>query len=168
MRNSGRRRPRLIKSSRTLRQASVLSPPMLLIASSTFWPSSRTPMTTSSEMEVALRSSRTPTTAPSRMSRTIGSSTSERLPVGLHLAPDPAHGVLADRAAKQGGERAAHPARVGASEIAARNQRVSDKRAPLIGPQRLALPLRRLAIGGVEPGARDLDLHPAEASQQRP
>jgi hypothetical protein len=40
-------------------RASALSPPMLLIASSTFWPSSRTP-TTSSEMEVALRSSRTP------------------------------------------------------------------------------------------------------------
>ena len=37
------------------RQASVLSPPMLLIASSTFWPSSRTPSTTSSEIEVADR-----------------------------------------------------------------------------------------------------------------
>jgi hypothetical protein len=46
----------------TARQASVLSPPMLLIASRTFWPSARTPMTTSSEIEVALRSSRTRTT----------------------------------------------------------------------------------------------------------
>jgi hypothetical protein len=36
----------------------VLSPPIRLIARSTFWPSSRTPMTMSSEMEVALRSSR--------------------------------------------------------------------------------------------------------------
>ena len=53
-------------------------PPMLLIASNTFWPSARTPMTTRSEMEVALRSSRTRTTVPSRMSRTIGSSASER------------------------------------------------------------------------------------------
>jgi len=35
-------------------------------------------MTTSSEMEVALRSSRTRTTVPSRMSRTIGSSASGR------------------------------------------------------------------------------------------
>ena len=91
-----------------------------------------------------------------------------RLPVGLHLAPDPAHRVLADRTAKQGGERTAHPARVGAGEIAARDQRVRNKRAPLIGPQCLALPLRRLAIGGVQPGARHLDLHLAEASQQRP
>ena len=67
-----------MRSSRTVRQASVLSPPMLLIASSTFWPSARTPMTTSSEIEVALRSSRTRTTVPSRISRTIGSSASER------------------------------------------------------------------------------------------
>ena len=37
------------------------SPPMFLTASSTFWPSSRTPMTTSSEIDVALRSSRTRT-----------------------------------------------------------------------------------------------------------
>jgi hypothetical protein len=44
----------------------------------TFWPSSRTPIATSSEMEVALRSSRTRTTVPSRMSRTIGSSASKR------------------------------------------------------------------------------------------
>jgi hypothetical protein len=34
--------------------------------------------------------------------------------------------------------------------------------------QWLALPLRRLAIGGVQPGARHLDLHLAETPQQRP
>jgi hypothetical protein len=56
-----------------------LSPPMLLMASSTFWPSARTPMTTSSEIAVALRSSRTRTTVPSRINRTIGSSASERV-----------------------------------------------------------------------------------------
>src|SRR5215207_5251482 len=78
MRNSGRCSPRRMRSSSTLRQASALSPPMLLIASSTFWPSSRTPRTTRSEMEVALRSSRTRTTVPSRINRTIGSSASER------------------------------------------------------------------------------------------
>jgi hypothetical protein len=52
---------------------------MLLIASNTFWPSARTPRTTSSEIEVALRSSRTRTTVPSRIRRTIGSSASERV-----------------------------------------------------------------------------------------
>src|SRR5437660_9795180 len=51
---------------------------MLLTATNTFWPSVRTPMTTSSEIAVALRSSRTSTTVPSRMSRTIGSAASER------------------------------------------------------------------------------------------
>ena len=72
MRNSGRLSPR-DEIVEHVRQASALSPPMLLIASSTFWPSARTPITTSSEIEVALRSSRTRTTVPSRMSRTIGS-----------------------------------------------------------------------------------------------
>ena len=47
---------------------------------------SRTPMTTRSEMEVALRSSRTRTTVPSRMSRTIGSSASER---AFHASQSP-------------------------------------------------------------------------------
>jgi hypothetical protein len=52
---------------------------MLLIASSIFWPSARTPSITSSEIKVALWSSRTRTTVPSRISRTIGSAASERL-----------------------------------------------------------------------------------------
>src|SRR6202158_3635586 len=41
-----------------------LSPPMLLIASKTFWPSARTPRTTRSETEVALRASRQRPTHP--------------------------------------------------------------------------------------------------------
>ena len=135
--NSGRRRPRLIRSSSTVRQASVLSPPMLLIASSTFWPSARTPITTSSEIAVALRSSRTRTTVPSRMSRTIGSrpaSACPRLPVGLHLAPHPAHRVLAHRAAKQRRERPADPTCVGAGEVGRGNQGVHLP-GPLFSPQ---------------------------------
>src|SRR6266536_5908430 len=42
--------------SSTARQASVVSPPMLLTASSTFCPSVRTPMATSSDIAAALRS----------------------------------------------------------------------------------------------------------------
>src|ERR1700739_4091980 len=42
------------------------------------WPSSRTPSTTSSTIEVAFRSSRTRTTVPSRIKRMIGSSASGR------------------------------------------------------------------------------------------
>ena len=90
------------------------------------------------------------------------------VPVGLHLAPRPAHRVLAHRAAEQRRERPAYPARVGAGEIAARDQRVGGQRAPLVGPQRLALPLRRLAVGGVQPGARHRDLDRAERARQRP
>ena len=69
---------RPMRSSRTARQASVVSPPMCLTASSTFWPSTRTPIATRSEIAVALRSSRTRTAVPSRISRTIGSSWRER------------------------------------------------------------------------------------------
>ena len=54
---------------------------MFFTASNTFWPSSRTPKATRSEIEVAFLSSRTRTTVPSRMSRTILSSSSGlRLP----------------------------------------------------------------------------------------
>jgi hypothetical protein len=52
---------------------------MFLTANSTFWPSSRTPSTTKSTIEVAFRSSRTRTTVPSRINRQIGSSASERV-----------------------------------------------------------------------------------------
>ena len=51
---------------------------MLLIASSIFWPSARTPSSTSNEIEVALLSEPTRATVPSRISRTIGCSASER------------------------------------------------------------------------------------------
>jgi hypothetical protein len=81
-----------------VRVGSALSPPMALTASKTFWPSERTPITTSSEIAVALRSSRTRTTVPSRISRVIGSSASERVfhaSQSLHLAAHPAHRVLA-------------------------------------------------------------------------
>src|SRR6516225_6968101 len=71
IRISGLRSPRLTRSSRTARQASLVSPPMFLMANSIFWPSSRTPSTTKSTIEVALRSSRTRTTVPSRIRRTV-------------------------------------------------------------------------------------------------
>jgi hypothetical protein len=61
-----------------LRQAASLSPPLFFTASSTFWPSWRTPSATKREIEVAFLSSRTRTTVPSRMRRMIGSSARER------------------------------------------------------------------------------------------
>ena len=116
MRKAGRCRPRSTRSSRTARQVSVLSPPMFLSASNTFWPSSRTPRTTSNDIEVALRSSRTRTTVPSRISRTIGSSASERAFQASQSAftfrHHPAHRVLSDRTAEQRRECSADPARL--------------------------------------------------------
>ena len=53
-------------------------------------------------------------------------------------------------------ERAAHTARVGAGQIAARDQRIGGQRAVPVAPPRLALPLGGLAVGGVEPRARHL------------
>jgi hypothetical protein len=111
----------------------LLSPPMLLTASNAFWPSTRTPMTTSSEIAVALRSSRTRITVPSRMSHTIGSSANERashasqslftlrhtrLTVSLPTAPW-----------KQRAQRPPHPARVGAGQVAASDQRVGRQQS---------------------------------------
>ena len=89
------------------------------------------------------------------------------VPVALHLAPGPAHRVLADRPAEQGRQRAANPPRIGAGQIAARDQRVGGKRAALIGPQRLALPFRRPALRCGQPGPRHRDLDRPERAGQR-
>ena len=59
------------------------------------------------------------------------------VPVALHLAPHPAHRVLADRAAEQGRERTAHPARVGAGEIACPR---SARRRPACAADKPAAP----------------------------
>src|SRR5438552_612110 len=88
------------------------------------------------------------------------------VPVSLLFAPLSSHLVLADRPAEQRCERPAHAARVGAGEVCARNQRVGCQRAPLIGPQRLALPFARPALGSVQPGARHRDLDRPEGAGQ--
>jgi hypothetical protein len=71
--NPGLLRPRASGSSRNLRQAAVLSPPIFLMESSTFCPSRRTPMAGRDEMFVALRSSRVLITVPWRISRRMSS-----------------------------------------------------------------------------------------------
>ena len=136
--------PRRMRSSSTARQASALSPPMALTASSTFWPSVRTPTATKSEIAVALRSSRTHP-VPSRISRTIGSSASARaFQASLRSSPCARRGSPCPcRPRRRTGRRArgGHDA-VGAGEIAAGDQRVGSECSPLISPQRAALPLR--------------------------
>jgi hypothetical protein len=56
------------------------------------------------------------------------------VPVALHLAPRSAHRVLADRAAEHRRQCPAHPARIGASEVAPCDQGVGGKCPTLIGP----------------------------------
>src|SRR5262245_66183921 len=172
MRNSGRRRPRWIRSSRTARQASVLSPPMLLAASNTFWPSVRTPITTSSEIDVAFRSSRTRTTVPSRINRTIGSSASERasvpsLPIAPYFPPHPADNILTEPVSKQRLERTADTARIGPGQVRRGNQGVCRQCAALIGPQHLALPFTGLPVRADQAGARHLERDPPKGPGQR-
>src|SRR5213075_204315 len=86
----------------------------------------------------------------------------------LHLAPGPAHRVLADRTPEQRRERAPHPARVGTGEVATRNQRIDHPRAPLVATQGLAFPFRRLALGSIQPRAWHRDLDRPEGAGQRP
>ncbi len=61
-----------------------------------------------------------------------------------------------------------HMTSIGVGEIGARDQRVGGKCAPLIGPQGLALPFRRPALGRGQPGARHRDLDRPERACQRP
>src|SRR6201996_1044078 len=90
------------------------------------------------------------------------------IPIALHLAPHPAHRILADRAAKHRCERPAHPTRVGPGKVAARDQRIGLLGSPLVSPQRLALPLDCLAVRRVEPGTRHRDVDPTKSPCQRP
>ena len=71
------------------------------------------------------------------------------IPIGFDLSPYPAHRILADRAAKDGGQRPAHPTAVGAGKIGARDQRIGMPGSPLVGAQRSSImpataPQRRL------------------------
>jgi hypothetical protein len=83
------------------------------------------------------------------------------------LAPHPAHDVLAHGATEQRRKSTPHPARVGAREIGARDQRIGCERAALISSQRLAVPFGGVAIGRLQPSPRHGDLGLAEAAGQR-
>src|ERR1700726_3224706 len=72
----------------------------------------------------------------------------------LHLAPGAADHILAHRAFENRRKRATHAARVGPGKIGTRDQSFGLFRAALIGQQRLALPLVRLAVLALELRAR--------------
>ena len=85
----------------------------------------------------------------------------------LHLAPGAADHILAHRAFENRRKRATHAARVGPGKIGTRDQSFGLFRAPLVGPQRFALPLVRLAVLALDTGARHGDLGFSERARQR-
>src|SRR6516165_10368309 len=89
------------------------------------------------------------------------------IPIGFYLPPHPAHGIFADRTAKDGSERPAHSTAVGAGKIGACDQRIGSPGSPLVSPQRRSLPFRGPARSGVEPSPRYRDLHSTESPDQR-
>jgi hypothetical protein len=149
---SGLAMPPASRSSSTAREAALLSPPSFLIASTTFWPSRRTPSTISSEMAVALRSSRTLTTVPSRISRTM-SSNSLASP-GARGACSCRQGRLRRSTPRRGATAAYRWLAAARSAIPARPPRRPGERAaprapaPKVGDQRARPVPMAAAVGG--------------------
>jgi len=128
---SGAMLERLNRHSRkkALRRAAISSG---VAASCTFWPSVRTPMTTSSKIDVASQSNRTRTAVPSRTRRTIGSSARERTCRAAQSLCTFRHKRFTVHAAgEQGGQRRTHAACIG----------VGHQGAPPVGAKCSAPPL---------------------------
>jgi hypothetical protein len=163
----GADRPRPIRSSSRLRQAASLSHVAHLLAH-------RMSNTTSNEINVALRSSRTFATVPSRARPRLDPRDqpnrillSQRAPtpcltVRLHLPPGPAHRVLRHCTPEQRSQNPPYPARVGAGQVGACDQRLHLFRHPRVAWQRLAVPLLARPTGFDQPGAWHADRHEAK------
>ena len=126
----------LTRSSRSARQASSLSPPMFLTASSTFWPSCRTP--TPRDAKSTSPSCRAERARPCRRGwpddrLVLQGARVPGVPVTFHLAPGPANHIFAHSAFENRRKRTAHTAHVGPGQIGARDQSFGSFRAPLIG-----------------------------------
>ena len=168
--SSGVGNPQLMRSSSSARQAASLSPPMLLIASSIFWPSARTPSATRDRGRLSVE--------PDTRDRLVEDQPYDRLfgeraripgvPVALRLAPDAADHVLANRPGKHRVQRAPHPAGVGPREISPGDQAVGRSGSALVGAQRTAPPLARLAVLACQSSARHGDPRLAKRARQRP
>ena len=91
-----------------------------------------------------------------------------RFPVGLDLAPGPAHHVLAHRPFEQAEQGALHPPRVGPGEVDRGDQRLRLLRQPLIAAQRLRPPFRRPASLVDQPRPRHLHRLGAERADDLP
>src|SRR5208283_1934481 len=172
MTSSGVGNPRLTRSSSSVRQAAWLSPPMVLIASSTC-------LTVRAHAKRDEQRDRgRPFVEPNARDRPIQDQPDDRLvgertrvpgvPIALHLPPGPADHILADRARKRRRKRASNPPRVGSGKIGAGDQGVGGPGAALIGRKRGAPPFARLAGLAHHPSARHGDPRLAKRPRQRP
>ena len=90
------------------------------------------------------------------------------LPVALHPAPGPAHGILRHRTAEQAGQGPAHPPGVGAGKINLGDERLGSLGHSLVGADRLAVPFPLTAAFVDQPRARQRNPLSTEGPDQPP
>jgi hypothetical protein len=166
--SSGVFKPRLTRSSRSARQAASLSPPMFLTAKRIFWHTERDQQRNRCRLLVEPHAHGSAIQDEPDDRRVLQGARVPGIPVAFHLAPGPANHILAHRAFENRRKRATHAASVGPGQIGARDQSFGLFRAPLVGPQRPALPRRRLAVFTDDPGTRDGELIPAAVGPNVP
>ena len=102
----------------------------------TFWPSRRTPNSTSNEIDVALPSELHPhhRAIQDQPDNILGSqrTMAPRLSIRLHLPPGPTDDILADRTLEQRSQRSPDPTRVGTGQVGACDVRRSRMTAPTV------------------------------------
>ena len=90
------------------------------------------------------------------------------VPIDLHLAPRPAHNVLAHSTPEEPEQRAVHPPRVGSGQIHRSDQRLGLPGQPLVARQRPRTPFRRPAVFLNDPRTRHAHPLGPECPRQLP
>ena len=90
------------------------------------------------------------------------------VPIDLHLAPRPAHNVLAHSTPEEPEQRAFHPPRVGSGQIHRSDQRLGLSGQPLVARQRPRTPFRRPTVFLNDPRTRHAHPLGPECPRQLP
>ena len=90
------------------------------------------------------------------------------VPIDLHLAPRPAHNVLAHSTPEDPEQRAFHPPRVGSGQIHRSDQRLGLSGQPLVARQRPRTPFRRPTVFLNDPCTRHAHPLGPECPRQLP
>ena len=90
------------------------------------------------------------------------------VPIDLHLAPRPAHNVLAHSTPEEPEQRAFHPPRVGSGQIHRSDQRLGLSGQPLVARQRPRTPFRRPTVFLNDPCTRHAHPLGPECPRQLP